>query len=279
MASRFDFIKKPVGNGGGPHASTHECGGSDPITGVICPSGIKHPDTYKIIIDKRGTNVPCLRPQYNGYGDLGKYNYKWAYIYADYLGTSDYRITNAYLNNLRVYSNARINCSLFTRDIMVSEDYSIQLPHNAGGDAYMQPYTAGHSYVGTSSNYFNKMHATDFVPHSFKPIKTPALQKLLKINLADKLSFPEDTLVLPEEHDRKFIKRRLKDKLKREPTEEEIDKELAKPEYKGVSLVQLCGYLIEAVKELKKEVDSLRSQLSQSRSKSVAGGEKKDGCA
>lgn len=253
------------GNGGGAHADTHYCGGSDALTGVLCPSGLKHPDTYQIILDKRGTNVPCLRPQYNGYGDLGKYNYKWAYIYADYLGTSDYRITNAYLNNLRVYSNARIY-SLFTRDIYVEQSYTIQLPHNAGGDAYMMPYTSGHSYVGTSSSYFREMHATDFITHSFKPITTKALDALLRIDLADKATFPEDTVRLPAtekgSHDYETVRRRLRDELKREPKHEEILAELSKPCYKGVNLVQLCGYLIEAIKELTAKVTDLESKLS-----------------
>lgn len=247
----------------GPHASTHECGGSDAITGVICPSGLKHPDTYQIIMDKRGTNYPCLRPQYDGYGDLGKASYKWAYIYANYLGTSTDRITNAYLGNLYAYSSAHFLCSIFTRDILVDAGYTIQLPRSYGYDAYMAPVSAGYSYVGTSSNYFNEMHATDFIPHSFKPVQG-ALEKLLKIDLTDKLTFPEDTIRLPDKpHDREFVRRRLRDKLKREPTEEEIEEELAKPEYKGISLVQLCAYLIEAVKELRAEVEKLKLQAAQ----------------
>jgi len=213
-------------------------------------------------MDVRGTNIPCLRPQYDGYGDLGKASYKWAYIYANYLGTSDYRITNAYLNNLYVYSNATMLCSLRTRDILVDANYEIQLPRTTSADAYMKPYSAGYSYVGDSTSYFKEMHATNFITHSFKPINTKALEALLKINLTDKLSFPEDTLVLPEkEHDREAVKRRLRDKLKREPKTEEIEAELAKPEYKGVSLVQLCAYLVEAVKELNMKVAKLSKQV------------------
>ncbi|RLC86242.1 MAG: hypothetical protein DRJ03_09360 [Chloroflexi bacterium] len=246
----------------GAHASTHECGGSDPITGVICPSGLKHPDSYQIIMDVRGTNYPCLRPQYDGYGDLGKASYKWAYIYANYLGTSSYRITNAYLDNLYVYSLATMLCSLRTRDILVDKEYTIQLPRVSGYDAYMKPYSAGYSYVGDSTSYFKEMHATNFVTHSFKPITTPALEKLLKIDLTDKLTFPEDTLILPDKpHDWETIVRRLTDQLGRKPTKEETEEELAKPEYKGINLVQLCGYLIEAVKELKNQVDTLKEQL------------------
>lgn len=256
------YEDKPAG-GGGAHADTHCCGGSDPITGVICPSGLKHPDTYQIIMDKRGTNVPCLRPQYDGYGDLGKPTYKWAYIYADYLGTSTDRITNAYLNNLRVYSNANFLCSLMTRDILVDGGYSIQLPRSYGAHGYIQPASAGYSYVGTSTLYLKEMHAKDFVTHSFKPISGGALEKLLKINLKDKLTFPKDCLSLPDKpHDNENVRRKLRDELKREPSEAEIAEELAKPEYQGVNLVQLCAYLVEAIKELETQLQAIREESS-----------------
>ena len=256
------YEDKPAG-GGGAHADTHCCGGSDPITGVICPSGLKHPDTYQIIMDKRGTNVPCLRPQYDGYGDLGKPTYKWAYIYADYLGTSSYRITNAYLNNLRVYSNANFLCSLMTRDILVDGGYSIQLPRSYGAHGYIQPASAGYSYVGTSTLYLKEMHATDFVTHSFKPVKGSALEKLLRVRLDDKLSFPEDVLRLPVlDVDRENVRRLLRDQLKREPSEAEVAEELGKPEYKGVNLVQLCAYLVEAIKELETQIQAIREASS-----------------
>ncbi len=255
------YEDKPAG-GGGAHADTHCCGGSDPITGVICPSGLKHPDTYQIIMDKRGTNVPCLRPEFNGYGDLGKPTYKWAYIYADYLGTSTDRITNAYLNNLYVYSLATMLCSLRTRDILVDGGYSIQLPRSYGAHGYIQPASAGYSYIGTSTLYLKEMHAKDFVTHSFKPVKG-ALEKLLHVRLDDKLSFPEDVLRLPVlDVDRENVRRLLRRRLKREPSEAEVAEELGKPEYKGVNLVQLCAYLVEAIKELETQIQAIREASS-----------------
>ena len=77
------------------------------------------------------------------------------------------------------------------------------------------------------------------------------------------MSFPEDVLRLPVlDVDRENVRRLLRDQLKREPSEAEVAEELGKPEYKGVNLVQLCAYLVEAIKELETQIQAIREASS-----------------
>jgi len=248
------------GGSGGPHADSHESGGTDVIDGWICPSHVgprsdtiayTYFRTRNIAGDAVLNHVFC--PMDNKKGRLGTSSKQWghAYIFNLQLGYGGGAFDCYAVANLMGQINLKQNTFLRTGKYFYVADSS-------SGDAYLRSYSAGYSYVGTSTTYFKEVHSKSFITHSFQPISGQALEKLAKIDLTNKQSFPVDTVTSPEKHDHEIIRELLKEKMKREPTEKEILEELAKPKYKGINIVQLCAYLIEAIKQLKNEIEKIK---------------------
>ncbi|MEM2975852.1 MAG: hypothetical protein QW821_05490, partial [Candidatus Bathyarchaeia archaeon] len=258
------------GGGGGAHADTHESGGSDQIDGWIRPSHIGPRSDSSAIVYFRTQNIAGdtpldhrFAPTNNERGFIGTPSARWSKIY-----TKDLDMTG----------------SLAVSQLVVSPN-----PIYAYGDIIMNtstkniyPSTNDTCKVGTSTNYFDEMHADNFITHSMKPIPN-ALSKLKSINVNDKKTFPPEVLSqidlttcreeLRTRKKQNILMQKIIEAIKKgedydiarleasikpedvEPTDAELQSALEKAT--GVSLVQTISLLIEAVKFIIAKLEAL----------------------
>lgn len=112
------------------------------------------------------TSAATIRPTTSGSYSLGSGTYKWNYIYANYLGSSSYSLTGAYITsayctNLYSSGTSAVKCLSLGTNTSYANDLEIPGSNADGSRGYLHPSNDYGVDLGEANHCFNKLYVKD----------------------------------------------------------------------------------------------------------------------